>query len=133
MVGSFWNRRLLRQGRRGEALLRRGLAVLVSAAFTMLVCASLRWGGAAGIMVPYIAYCVAISLVQPNAVAAAMEPVPHMAGTGASLMGAIQMTCGAATGYVVNFFFNGTGAPMGIGMATAAFGAMASYYLIARR
>lgn len=133
MVGAFWNRRLLRKGVHSEALLRRGLVVLVTAAGAMLVFASMRWGGTAGIMVPYIAYCVAISLVQSNAVAAAMEPVPHMAGTGASLMGAIQMSSGAAAGYVVNLFFNGTGAPMGIGMAVAAFCALASYYFIARR
>ena len=99
----------------------------------MLVCAAMRWGGTAGIMIPYVIYCVAISLVQSNAVAAAMEPVPHMAGTGASLMGAIQMSTGAATGFAVDFFFDRSGTPMGIGVALAALGAVASYRFVARR
>ncbi len=133
MLGSFWNRRWLHRGVPGERLLRGGLVVLITAAAAMLFCATTRWGGTAGIMVPYFVYAVAMSLVQSNAIAAAMEPVPHMAGTGASLMGASQMASGATAGYLVNFFFNGTGTPMGIGMAVAASAALASYWLIARR
>ena len=133
LIGSFGNRRLLHRGARSAALLRWGLTGLLAAAGTMLLFATSQWGGTAGIMVPYFAYCVAMSFVQPNTIAAAMEPLPHMAGTGASLMGATQMFSGAASGYLVNLFFNGTGTPMGVGMAVAASGALASYYFIARR
>lgn len=133
MLGSFGNRRLLHGGMQSETLLRWGLVLLVIAASALLVSAATRWGGTLGIMLPYFAYCIALSLVQSNAVAAAMEPVSHMAGTGASLMGAIQMASGAAAGYVVNLFFDNSGTPMGIAMATAALGAAASYYWIARR
>jgi len=133
MLGSYWNRRWLRQGVPGERLLRGGLVVLITAAAALLYCATTRSGGTVGIMLPYFVYAIAMSLVQPNAIAAAMEPVPHMAGTGASLMGATQMASGATAGYLVNYFFNGTGTPMGIGMAVAASAALASYWLIARR
>jgi len=133
MLGSFLNRRWLRRGIKAEILLRWGLVVLVSAAAAMLFSATTRWGGTAGIMLPYFVYAVAMSLVQANAVASAMEPIPHMAGTGASLMGATQMSSGAASGYLVNFFFDGTGTPMGVGMAAFACAAFASYWLIARR
>jgi DHA1 family bicyclomycin/chloramphenicol resistance-like MFS transporter len=133
MLGAFGNRRLLLKGVSGDTLMRYGLVVLVVAGFAMLLFASQRWGGVAGIMFPYVAYCVAISFVQSNSVAAAMEPVPHMAGTGASLMGAIQMASAAGAGWLVNLFFNGTGTPMGVAMAVAAVGALASYWLIARR
>ncbi|HEY3918586.1 MAG TPA: multidrug effflux MFS transporter [Stellaceae bacterium] len=132
MVGSFGNRRLLRQGAASERLLRYGLVILIAAAMAMLLFASSRWGGVPGIMGPYVTYCFAISLVQSNAVAAAMEPVPHMAGTGASLMGAIQMSSAAAGGFIVDLFFDGTGTPMGVGMASAAIAATAFYWLIAR-
>jgi MFS transporter, DHA1 family, multidrug resistance protein len=84
-------------------------------------------------MIPYFVYCVAMSFVQSNAIAAAMEPVPRMAGTGASLMGALQMSSGALSGYLTNLFFNSTGIPMGIGMTIAACLALMAYYLIARR
>lgn len=132
MVGSFGNRRLLHRGVNSEQVLRAGLVVLIVAALTMLVMAGERWGGVAGIMAPYVTYCFAISLVQSNAVAAAMEPVPHMAGTGASVMGAIQMASAAIGGFIVDLFFNGTGTPMGVGMASAAIGATIAYWLIAR-
>ena len=132
MLGSFGNRRLLRQGVATEQLLRAGLVLLILAAGAMLLFSVAMWGGVAGVMAPYVSYCFAISFVQSNAIAAAMEPVPHMAGTGASLMGAIQMASAACAGFVVDLFFNGTGLPMGIGMASAALGASAFYWLIAR-
>jgi DHA1 family bicyclomycin/chloramphenicol resistance-like MFS transporter len=133
MFGAFVNRRLLHRGASGEAILRWGLVVLVAAASALLFCATTRWGGPLGIMAPYFIYCIALSLVQPNSIAAAMEPVPHMAGTGASLMGAIQMASGAAAGFAADLFFQGTATPMGIGVAAAAFAAAAAYYFIARR
>lgn len=133
MVGSFANRRLLHHGIHSEQLLRTGLVLLIVAAGAMLIFATAMWGGVAGVMVPYVTYCFAISFVQPNAIAAAMEPVPHMAGTGASLMGAIQMASAACGGFIVDLFFNGTGTPMGIGMAGAAVSASVFYWLIARR
>jgi MFS transporter, DHA1 family, multidrug resistance protein len=133
MVGSFGNRRLLRYSVHSEQLLRAGLALLIVAAGAMLIFATAMWGGVAGVMVPYVSYCFAISFVQPNAIAAAMEPVPHMAGTGASLMGAIQMASAACGGFIVDLFFDGTGTPMGIGMAGAAIAASVFYWLIARR
>ena len=133
MVGSFGNRRLLRDGMQSETLLRLGLVILIAAALAILVFAAKIWGGVAGIMGPYVVYCFAISLVQSNAIAAAMEPVPHMAGTGASLMGAIQMASAAFGGFIVDLFFDGTGTPMGVGMASAAVGATTFYWLIARR
>ncbi len=132
MIGSFGNRRLLRQGVGTEQLLRAGLVLLILAAGAMLFFSAAMWGGVAGVMAPYVSYCFAISFVQSNAIAAAMEPVPHMAGTGASLMGAIQMASAACAGFIVDLFFDGTGMPMGIGMATAALGASAFYWLIAR-
>jgi len=133
MVGAFINRRMLRSRARGEILLRWGLVILTIAGSILCFDAATRWGGTFGIMGPYFLYCIALSLVQANAVAAAMEPVPHMAGTGASLMGAIQMSAGAAAGYVVNLFFNGTGTPMGVGVAAAALGAVLAYVFVARR
>ncbi len=133
MVGAFFNRRFLRQGVTGDQLMRWGLGVLAVAAFAMLYFAGTMTGGTLGIMGPYVVYCIAISLVQSNSIAAAMEPIPHMAGTGSSLMGAIQMSSAAVGGIAVNYFFNGTGLPMGIAIVIGALGALAAYWLVARR
>jgi DHA1 family bicyclomycin/chloramphenicol resistance-like MFS transporter len=59
-------------------------------------------------------------LVQPNAVAAALDPLRHMAGTGSSLLGVIQMLLGAVGGYAVNALYDGTPRPMGVMMLLAA-------------
>jgi len=133
MLGSLVNRRLLHRGAQGQAILRWGIVVLVGAGSALAIDAATAWGGPLGIMAPYFVYCIALSLVQPNAIAAAMEPVPHMAGTGAALIGAVQMSAGAAAGFAADLFFAGTAIPMGIGVVTAAFGAAAAYYFIARR
>ena len=46
-----------------------------------------RWSGALPLMVGVMIYMFGQTLVQPNAVAAALEPLKHMAGMGAALIG----------------------------------------------
>jgi len=65
-------------------------------------------------------YMFGQTLVQPNAVAAALDPLRHMAGTGSALIGVIQMLLGAVGGYAVNALYDGTPLPMGVGILTAA-------------
>ncbi|MBV9626536.1 MAG: multidrug effflux MFS transporter [Xanthobacteraceae bacterium] len=111
MLGASTNKRLL-QWMPGERVMRYG-------------CLTLILGGAAAVAIPFsplngpLALTVAIMiyifgqmLVQPNAVAAALMPLPHMAGTGSALMGMMQMLFGALGGYAVNALYDGTPLPM---------------------
>lgn len=132
MAGILTNRRLLRSVA-SERLLQSGLVLLLMAGTTALLLAWTGKGGAIGIMLPFVAYVFAIAMVLPNATAAAMEPLKHMAGTGASLMGAIQMACGSIAGYAVNRFYDGTARSMGTTMALAALGAFALYHALVRQ
>lgn len=132
MAGVLANRQLLRSVP-SERLLQWGLGLLLTAGAVSLALAWTGWGGALGIILPFVAYVFAIAMVLPNATAAAMEPLPHMAGTGASLMGAIQMASGSLAGYAVNRFYDGTARSMGVTMALAALGACALYYLLVRQ
>jgi DHA1 family bicyclomycin/chloramphenicol resistance-like MFS transporter len=78
-------------------------------------------------------YVMALALILPNATAAAMEPLPHMAGLAASLMGAIQMGSGSLSGLVVAALYNGTPMPMAGTIAAMAVGAFVSYFGLVRR
>jgi DHA1 family bicyclomycin/chloramphenicol resistance-like MFS transporter len=132
ILGALANSRLVHYFS-GERVLRAGLAVLVIAGGTLLLLSWTRWGGPLGMMAPIMAYLFGQALIIPNATVAAMEPLPHMAGMGASLLGAIQMGGGSLSGLVVAALYNGTPVPMGGTIAAMAVGAFLSYYWLVRR
>jgi len=80
------------------------------------------------VMAGFMLYIWGQAVVAPNAMAAALEPVPHMAGTGAALMGVIQMASGAAAGYAVNALYDGTPVPMGAVILAMGILSAAVYY-----
>jgi DHA1 family bicyclomycin/chloramphenicol resistance-like MFS transporter len=111
MLGASTNKWLLRR-MSGERAMRYGFLILAI-------------GGAAAVAIPFsplngpfaltsaiMIYVFGQMLVQPNAVAAALMPLRHMAGTGSALMGMMQMLMGALGGYAVNALYDGTPLPM---------------------
>jgi MFS transporter, DHA1 family, multidrug resistance protein len=132
MTGAFTNTRLVRR-RSGERVMRLGFAVMVAAGLVLILLSWTRWGGPFALMVPVMIYVLAQGLILPNATAAAMEPLPHMAGMGASLLGAIQMGGGSFSGILVAALYDGTPMAMGGTMAAMGFCAVLSYYLLVRR
>lgn len=128
MIGALANSRLLRR-HSGEQVLRFGLFVMMAAGALLLLIAWTRWGGPLLLMMPITAYVFAQGLVMPNAVAAAMEPLPQMAGMGASLLGAVQMVAASLVGYAVNALYDGTPVPMGATIGLMSVGAFVTYRL----
>ena len=59
-------------------------------------------------------------LVNPNVTHAALERIPHMAGAGSALIGAMQMLTGALAGFIVGMMFDRFG-PIGVIIAMAGF------------
>ncbi len=59
-------------------------------------------------------------LVNPNVTHAALERIPHMAGAGSALIGAMQMLTGALAGFIVGMMFDRFG-PLGVIIAMAGF------------
>ena len=59
-------------------------------------------------------------LVNPNVTFAALERIPHMAGAGSALVGAMQMLTGALAGFIVGLMFDRFGPP-GVMIAMAGF------------
>ena len=119
MTGAMANARL--SGRVAPAaMLRLGSALIAVAGAAMLVCGSFGLGGIAGIIGPMLIYVLGMALVTPNAIAAAMEPVPHMAGFASSLIGCLQTLGGSVVGYVLGAIYDRTALPLALGVAVSA-------------
>jgi len=132
VIGALSNKRLLRRHAH-DRVLRWGLMATVAGGAAVLAACITRWGGAGGVMAGFMLYIWGQAVVAPNAMAAALEPVPHMAGTGAALLGVVQMGCGAVAGYAVNALYDGTPVPMGVVILAMALATAALYFAMLRR
>ena len=132
MSGSFITSRLA--GRvPGDRLIMTGTALGAGAG---LVMAALAWTGVTGvaaIIAPMFFFSLGLGLSNPNAVAGAVGPYPHMAGLAAAGLGVIQMTGSAAYGIAVGHLADGTAAPMATAIATAGVAAFVGFSLLRRR
>jgi MFS transporter, DHA1 family, multidrug resistance protein len=131
ITGATTNRRLLRT-MTGERVMRWGFRVLILGGAAVLIVPLTPLGGPLPLMGGVMIYMFGQTLVQPNAVAAALDPLRHMAGMGSALIGVIQMLCGAAGGYVVNALYDGTPLPMGGMMLFAALACTTLHRLLLR-
>jgi MFS transporter, DHA1 family, multidrug resistance protein len=130
LLGALVNGRLIRR-RPPERVLRFGLRLLAAAGAVMLLVAVFGWGSPLWLTLAMLGYVFAQGLCMPNAIAAAMEPLPDMAGMGASFLGAVQMLGGSLAGYAVNALYDGTPLPMAAMIAAMAMAAFLSYHLAA--
>jgi MFS transporter, DHA1 family, multidrug resistance protein len=130
--GAIANRRLLRV-MPSERVMRWGFRMLILGGAAAVAVPLTPASGPLALMACVMVYMFGQTLVQPNAVAAALDPLRHMAGMGSALLGVIQMLCGAAGGYAVNALYNGTPLPMGAAMFLAALACSGLYRVVAPR
>lgn len=100
MAGSILSGQLVRRGRSPQRLLGLGAGLLCVGGVLAAVLARIPTLGPFGLVAPMMIYFVGIGFVSPNAVAVAMAPVPEIAGTASAAIGFLQMSAGAASGYV---------------------------------
>jgi len=131
-IGAVINSRLVHHFR-GETMMAGAFVLLVGSAAALLLVGWTHWGGALGLMLPITTYVMAMAMIQPNSMALAMEPLPHMAGMAASLLGALQMGSGSLSGLVVASLYSGTPMAMAGTIAAAAVGAVLCFALLVRR
>jgi DHA1 family bicyclomycin/chloramphenicol resistance-like MFS transporter len=131
MSGAALNGRAVRK-RKPQAVLRVGLAIVLVAGALMLAGVILA-PSAIGVMLAIMIYVFGMAFVFPNATAAAMEPMPRMAGVASSLLGSSQMAIGSVTGYLVNRFYDKTPLAMASGIAVASLLACLTYALLIHR
>ncbi len=133
MVGASLNRRSPRgRGHAGAGLLRLGLRLLVGSG-AATAAAALTDAGLVALFAPHLVFLVGIGLVQPNATAAALEPMPRAAGVASSVLGVFQMAGGALAGFVVSALYDRTARPMAISVALLAGVALAAHATLAPR
>jgi DHA1 family bicyclomycin/chloramphenicol resistance-like MFS transporter len=91
-----------------------------------LVSVLIMWGGSLlwpasvyALMVPMASFTAGMGLVLPHAMAIALRPFPHIAGTASAAQGFIQMSLSASVGAVVGVFLQDTPQPMLMTMAAA--------------
>jgi DHA1 family bicyclomycin/chloramphenicol resistance-like MFS transporter len=102
-----------------EQLMVYGTVAALTAAASMWALCSLFPDSVAAIMLPMMLYSAALGLILPHAMAIALRPFPHIAGTASSLLGFIQMSLSALASALVGGFLNQSPQPMVMAMCVA--------------
>jgi DHA1 family bicyclomycin/chloramphenicol resistance-like MFS transporter len=92
-----------------------GLALAGGALLASLALASVAHWSA--IVLPMIVYIFGCAFILPNALAAALSPFPHMAGSASSLLGALPFGLGALVSALLAAAFDGSTRPMALVIA----------------
>jgi MFS transporter, DHA1 family, multidrug resistance protein len=105
-------------------LLRTGALVMC---LSGALAAGLAWLGVhhwAAVVLPFVAFLYGTALIVSNAMAAALTPFPHAAGSATSLIGATGFGLGALLSAVLGAFFDNTARPMATAAAIAGVAAL---------
>lgn len=91
-----------------------GAALACVASFTMAILCALEIYHPLSIVLPIALYTGAVGITMPQAMAAALAPFSHIAGTASALMGFAQMAAAALAGAVVSVFLSGEPMPLAL-------------------
>ncbi len=123
MIGSFTSARL--SARRSSEELALFGALASFAGGIILVALHVSMGPTiAGITLPVTLYACGMGLVLPNAMATALKPFPHIAGTASSLLGFIQMGLSSIAAAVLGRYLVNSATPMTLAMLGLSFGCL---------
>jgi DHA1 family bicyclomycin/chloramphenicol resistance-like MFS transporter len=104
-------------------MVRLGAALVLAGGLLLAALALAGMPHWSAVVLPMILYLFGCAFMIPNATAAALSPVPQMAGAASSLLGALSFALGALVSAVLAAAFDGTTRPMAL--AIAAFGLLA--------
>lgn len=111
MLGSALSARLTRYYEPEYTVLL-GSILTCAAAAAMLLGGYLLPESVVVLVIPMVFYSTGMGLVLPNAMAVALRPFPHIAGTASALLGFIQMSLSASATALVGTFLKDSPAPM---------------------
>jgi len=133
MAGALLNGRLSAWGVVPGYPLTVGLALAVVAAMSLLVMTLADWMPLALVIPLLVLGTFAFGLIAPNAMQAAMQPLPQVAGAAGAATGCAQMATGAVvSGLVATLHDEHSALSMTALMAVCSFLALVSYLLLAR-
>ncbi len=110
VIGNALSTRLSR-GRQSEQVMWIGARIALLAGLSMF-CATEVWFHPASILLPMAGFSMALGIVLPHSLAAALRPFPHMAGTASALFGFIQMAVSSLGGALVGIYLTDSARPM---------------------
>ncbi len=111
MTGSALSAKLAKH-RDSERIMRLGVILGMTAA-CLLLASSHTWPESVlALMLPMMLYSIAMGLVLPHAMAIALRPFAHIAGTASALLGFIQMSLSAGSSALAGLFLTTTPQPM---------------------
>jgi DHA1 family bicyclomycin/chloramphenicol resistance-like MFS transporter len=111
MAGSALSARLT-ASQASEQTIRFGALLVVSATSAMWLGSKLFPHSVLALALPMVLYSTGMGLVLPNAMAVALSPFAHMAGTASALMGFIQMALSASATAFVGSYLKDSPAPL---------------------
>ncbi len=111
MAGSALSARLARR-HDSERIMRLGVILGMVAACLLLACSHTWPTSVLALMLPMMLYSIAMGLVLPHAMAIALRPFPHIAGTASALLGFIQMSLSAGASALTGLVLTTTPRPM---------------------
>jgi DHA1 family bicyclomycin/chloramphenicol resistance-like MFS transporter len=107
-----------------EQVMLLGILLAVTSCAVMVAGAYLLPDSVLALVLPMALYATALGLVLPHAMAIALRPFPHMAGTASALMGFIQMSLSASASALVGIFLQETPLPLVWSMLLASLAAL---------
>ena len=111
MLGSAVSARLTRY-KASEQTVLVGAIVVAAATAIMWLGSTLFPASISALVVPMVFYATGMGLVLPNAMAVALRPFPHIAGTASALLGFIQMSLSASASALAGAFLQDTPQPV---------------------
>lgn len=120
------NRWLLKRFESRE-ILTVALTIIAACGLLLAILTVAGIGGFSGMLVLLFCCVASNGLVQPNAAALAMAPHGRQAGSAAALLGMIQFSIAAGTGFLVSVLHNGTALPM---VGTIALCAVSAFFIL---
>lgn len=111
MAGSGLSARLSER-HDSEQIMQLGVVMAMVSGCLLLASSSTWPTSVLALMLPMMVYSIAMGLVLPHAMAVALRPFPHIAGTASALLGFIQMSLSAVASAMTGQFLSTTPEPM---------------------
>lgn len=99
MLGSLAGRAMLSAGRPPATMIVIGASILLAGGTLVAIGTRIDGLGLPGFIVPMLVYFFGTGITSPSATALVMAPVPQLAGTASSAIGALTMVSGSLAGY----------------------------------
>jgi MFS transporter, DHA1 family, multidrug resistance protein len=110
-----------------------GVGLMIVAAAIMMVSIGTGFGGALGLVLPFVVYFIGIGLVMPLTAASALSPFAERAGAASSLMGLVQMGFAALAGGLLGMTLGTSALPLPIAICCISVALAALYWFGKRR